>query len=93
MARYKNINGVVTELSAEEDAELDARAEASDLDLSHIRVQRNGMMGSCDWTQVADGVLTAEKVAEWATYRQELRDYPAQSDRVSTMPAWPTPPE
>lgn len=93
MARYKNINGVVTELSAEEDAELDARAEASDLDLSHIRVQRNGTLLSCDWTQVADAPLTAEKVAEWATYREELRDYPAQSDRVSTMPEWPTPPE
>jgi hypothetical protein len=42
---------------------------------------------------MADTPLTAEKVAEWATYRQELRDYPSQSDKVSTLPDWPTPPE
>jgi hypothetical protein len=93
MARYKNINGVVTELSAEEDAELDARAEASDLDLSHIRVQRNAMLGGCDWTLGVDSPLSDEKKVEWTTYRQELRDHLAQSDRVSTMPEWPTPPE
>mgnify|MGYP006104287265 CR=1 FL=1 len=93
MARYKNINGVVTELSAEEEAELDERAEASDLNLSDIRVRRDGTMTSCDWTQGPDSPLSDAKKAEWATYRQELRDYPAQSDKVSTLPDWPTPPE
>lgn len=93
MARRKVVNGVYYDLTAEEEAELDARAEAADLDLSHVRSQRNGLLSASDWTQVADVALSAEKVAEWVTYRQALRDYPSQSDRVSTLPAWPTPPE
>ena len=92
MARQKVVNGVYYDLTAEEEAELTAQAEAADLDMQFIRGQRDSMLAAADWTQVADPPLTAEKVAEWATYRQELRDYPAQSDRVSTLPAWPTPP-
>ena len=93
MARQKVVNGVYYDLTAEEEAELDAQAEAADLDLGMVRGTRDGMLRGSDWTQVADVVLTAEKVAEWVTYRQELRDYPAQSDRISTLPDWPTPPE
>jgi len=93
MARRKVVNGVYYDLTAEEEAELDAQAEAADLDLGMVRGTRDGMLRGSDWTQVADVVLTAEKVAEWVTYRQELRDYPAQSDKVSTLPDWPTPPE
>ncbi len=76
--------------------EIDARnAQTADLDLDFagIRARRNGALAQSDWTQMADTPLAAEKVAEWATHRQELRDYPAQSDKVSTLPAWPTPPE
>tara|TARA_R100001244_G_scaffold58606_1_gene49492 strand:+ start:1691 stop:1972 length:282 start_codon:yes stop_codon:yes gene_type:complete len=93
MARYKVVNGVRSELSAAEEAELNAQAEAHDQDLTHVRIQRNGKLAGCDWTQLGDVALTADEVAAWATYRQELRDYPAQSDRVSTLPEWPTPPE
>ena len=93
MARQKVVNGVYYDLTAEEEAEMAARAEAADLDLSRVRSQRNGLLSASDWTQVADVALSAEKVAEWVTYRQALRDYPSQSDRVSTLPAWPTPPE
>ena len=76
--------------------ELDAMAAAAaddDLNFQSVRGMRDNLLRDSDWTQVADGPMTAEKVAEWATYRQELRDYPAQSDKVSTLPAWPTPPE
>jgi hypothetical protein len=93
MARQKIVNGVYYDLTAEEEAALDARAEAADLDLSDIRIQRNGLLAASDWTLMVDSALTDEKKAEWTTYRQELRDYPAQSDRVSTLPAWPTPPD
>jgi hypothetical protein len=44
--------------------------------LERIRNWRNTELASCDWTQVADS--TAEKTA-WATYRQALRDLPAQN--------------
>ena len=93
MARQKVVNGVYYDLTAEEEAALDAQREAADLDLSRVRSQRNSLLSASDWTQVADVAISAEKVAEWVTYRQALRDYPAQSDRVSTLPAWPTPPE
>ncbi len=89
----KILDGVEIELTAEEIAAGDARAEAFDLDLNPVRSHRDGLLFGSDWTQVADVALSAEKVAEWATYRQALRDYPSQSDRQSTLPDWPTPPE
>ena len=45
-----------------------------------------------DWTQGNDSPLTDEKKAEWATYRQELRDIPATYSKVSEV-VWPTEPE
>ncbi len=77
----------------EEIAEANAQAEAQDSDLTRIRQERNSRLSACDWTDLPNAPLTAEKAAEWQTYRQELRDYPAQSDKVSTLPEWPTPPE
>jgi len=44
MARQKVVNGVYYDLTAEEEAELVARAEASDLDMNMVRSQRNGML-------------------------------------------------
>jgi hypothetical protein len=41
-----------------------------------IRLWRNAELSACDWTQLTDS--TADKAA-WATYRQELRDLPAQN--------------
>ena len=104
MARQKVVNGVYSDLTAEEEAALEAQAEAADLDLSDSRVRRNCMLFQSDWTQVADAPLSAEKVAEWATYRQELRDlfetYTRVSELTTTDPDtnvvtsnWPTPPE
>ena len=58
--------------------------------VNRMRILRNGALKASDWTQLSDAPVDA---AAWATYRQELRDYPAQSDKVSTLPAWPTPPE
>ena len=80
-------------MTAEEIAEIEARVAAADLNFNEVRMLRSGMLSASDWTQMVDSALTDEKKAEWATYRQELRDHPAQSDRVSTLPDWPTPPE
>ena len=92
MPLTKIVDNVVIELTAEESAEVEARVAAADQDFREVRMQRNGTLAASDWTLMVDSVLTDEKKAEWTTYRQELRDYPAQSDRVSTLPAWPTPP-
>ncbi|CAA0097564.1 Uncharacterised protein [BD1-7 clade bacterium] len=39
-----------------------------------IRTQRNQHLATSDWTQTPDTPLSAEIRAEWATYRQALRD-------------------
>lgn len=39
-----------------------------------IRTRRNKRLQACDWTQAVDSPLTDAKKAEWATYRQALRD-------------------
>ena len=93
MPKYKIVNGVRSELTTEEEAELDAMADAHDQDLSDIRGRRNSLLTTSDWTQLPGGPLTDEQKEAWDTYRDELRDYPAQSDRVSTLPDWPTEPE
>ena len=36
--------------------------------------KRNFRLMESDWTQCADSPLSAEKKAEWAAYRQSLRD-------------------
>lgn len=41
-----------------------------------VRDKRNRKLKDCDWTQMPDCQLSAEKKAEWATYRQALRDIP-----------------
>ena len=52
--------------------------ERTDLKLEIVRPMRDDILKSCDWTQVADAPLTDEKKAEWATYRQALRDLPSK---------------
>ena len=93
MALQKVVNGVYVDLTEAEIEQRDADIEAHDLDLSMVRSQRDGLLATSDWTQLPGGPLTDEQKTAWDTYRDELRDYPAQSDRVSTLPEWPTPPE
>ena len=38
--------------------------------------KRNLRLSACDWTQMPDSALSDSKKAEWATYRQALRDIP-----------------
>ena len=48
-------------------------------------------LAESDWTQMADTALTTEKKAEWATYRQALRDLPDASGwpHTHTLPTKP----
>ena len=91
MPRYKVVNGVRSELSAEEEAELDAQAEAYDLDMGRVRDQRNSMLRNSDWARLDDAALGDHTAAEWATYREELRDLPATYSRLSEV-VWPEDP-
>ena len=91
MPRQKVVNGVYYDLTAEEEAELTAQAEAADLDMNMVRGQRDGMLSAADWTQLGDAALGDHTPQEWATYRQELRDLPAAYSRVSEV-VWPNDP-
>tara|TARA_B100001094_G_scaffold319161_1_gene363620 strand:+ start:1922 stop:2341 length:420 start_codon:yes stop_codon:yes gene_type:complete len=42
-----------------------------------LRMKRNKKLSDSDWTQYPDSPLDSTKKAEWSTYRQELRDLPA----------------
>ena len=91
MARQKVVNGVYYDLTAEEEAALEAQAEAADLDMNMVRGQRDGMLSAADWTQLGDAALGDHTPEEWATYRQALRDLPAVYSRVSEV-VWPNDP-
>ena len=86
--------GEVTEveLTSEELAAQAAEAAAADEDFTQIRASRDQRLAGSDWTQGADSPLSNSKKAEWVTYRQELRDYPATASKVSELGAWPTEP-
>jgi hypothetical protein len=45
--------------------------------LRELRTRRNVLLYECDWTQLPDTGLTADKLLEWRDYRQQLRDFPA----------------
>ena len=63
--------------------------------MQEFRLQRDGKLYQSDWTQVADAPITSEKKAEWATYRQALRDTTSNlADDFDTPDgfAWPTAP-
>jgi len=91
MPRKKVVNGVYYDLTAEEEAELDAQAEAADLDVGRIRPQRDGQLRGSDWTQLGDAALAGHTAEEWATHRQVLRDIPQTYSRVSEV-VWPMDP-
>lgn len=92
MARTKVINGVVYPLTAEEEAEADARDAAwaageTDRNWAELRAERDYLLSETDWWAVSDRTMTAEQTA----YRQALRDLPANTaDPLN--PVWPTKP-
>lgn len=53
---------------------------------------RGQFLEMSDWTQLADVPLSAEKKAEWATYRQALRDITEQAGFPDNI-QWPVQPE
>lgn len=60
-----------------------------------IRSRRSYLLVECDWTQSPDSPLSAAKKAEWAAYRQALRDLPDQYPNVQSAEEveWPEKPE
>ena len=75
----------VTDLSAEE------IQVAKDSAMAQLRYTRNTLLTACDWTQIPD--CTIPKKAEWATYRQTLRDFPATISDARVSIEWPKNPD
>lgn len=86
----KPVNGkqvwVVTTAPAEE---LQARIAVK---ANQVRLDREPLLSTCDWTQLSDAPLTAEQVQIWRDYRQALRDVSEQPGFPWTI-IWPTRPE
>jgi hypothetical protein len=82
---YQSNESVITDGSA---------VTRTDNVLDIVRDLRNSLLLESDWTQVADTPLTDSKKAEWATYRQTLRDLPANNTSATSIDdvTFPTPP-
>jgi hypothetical protein len=68
--------------------EAEYAAGADDRAAAEIRTERDAKLAATDWTQVADAPVDQ---AAWATYRQALRDIPAQVGFPNEI-TWPTEP-
>ena len=60
-----------------------------EMDIRDVRGNRNRLLAESDWTQNRDVVLSND--ADWKTYRQALRDLPANTTDWRNPP-WPTKP-
>jgi len=88
-ADYVDEEGVtVTKASQEEAYTATKNAEAA----TAARATRDGLIASCDWMAIKafEGGTTVS--AEWATYRQALRDVSAQEGFPNDI-TWPEKPE
>ena len=62
--------------------------------MEELRRLRNIKLFQSDWTQIGDNKLSMSKQGEWSTYRQALRDVPANNSSVTDLSqvSWPTEP-
>jgi hypothetical protein len=79
---YRQTWAVVDMNDEEKAAEDERKADA-------VRAERNNRLSASDWTQVADAPVDKQA---WASYRQALRDVPAQAGFPWGV-QWPTQPE
>lgn len=62
--------------------------------IAEMKSERADKLLKSDWTQGADSPLSNSKKAEWATYRQALRDLPTTHAKILTIDnvTWPEEP-
>lgn len=98
-ANWAYINGAVDSISERvvnlQTLKIERRQRRIPTVANLIREQRRLLLQGCDWTQAADSPLSEEKKAEWAAYRQALRDLPDEQGSVNSIDdvVWPTPPQ
>jgi len=96
MPRFKLVNGVSIQFTAEEEAARDAEeatyaAGAFDRAIAGVRSKRNALIAATDYLALSDNTLSTEMT----TYRQALRDITNSVTTVDQVNAitWPTKPE
>ena len=92
MPRYHNINGENVQFTEAEEAARDAEEQAwadgqTDRYWAALRDERDRLITETDWWAGSDLTMTDEQ----ATYRQELRNLPANTEDPAN-PTWPTKP-
>ena len=88
MTRYHATPEGNVPFTAEEEAEWDAwEASANDRKGEDVRRERDLLLKETDWMASTDVTLSDA----WRTYRQALRDVPAQSGFPNDV-TWPTKP-
>ena len=95
MPRYKQIDGIKVQFTAEEEAARDIEEQqwsdgALDRGLNSLRQKRNHLLKETDWTSNSDVTMSSAMT----TYRQALRDITAGLDTVEKVNAkqFPTKP-
>jgi len=91
MPRYHNINGEMVQFTTDEETARDAEeaawaAGANARTAAEVRKERDVKLAACDWRASSDVALSTE----WRTYRQALRDVPAQLPGAVTWPVEPS---
>ena len=79
MPRYKLVNGVRIQFTAEEEAARDAEElawanGAFDRAMADLRAKRDKDLLDSDWTQLGDTTLTNDQKQAWMRFRTELRN-------------------
>jgi len=86
MPRYKQIDGIKVQFTAEEEAARDIEEQqwsdgALDRALNFLRQERNHLLKETDWTSNSDVTMSSAM----ATYRQALRDITSGLDTVAKV--------
>ena len=92
MPRFRNENGVRVQFTPEEERARDIEEAAwsdgtNDRAFAALREKRNTLLAKTDWRGMSD--LTMPDA--WKTYRQALRDLPANTSDPFNV-TWPTAP-
>tara|TARA_Y100000004_G_C8925350_1_gene417388 strand:+ start:1356 stop:1643 length:288 start_codon:yes stop_codon:yes gene_type:complete len=95
MPRFKLVDGVSVQLTAEEEAARDAEETAwangaFDRAMAELRAKRNGLLAETDFYGNSDVTMSSEMT----TYRQNLRDITSGLSTVDDVNnvTWPTKP-
>lgn len=90
-------SGVIRSKTKKElyETEVITEDEYSEYLLTKLRAKRDALLASCDYLMMSDYPISDEDKTEWETYRQSLRDLPANLSEIADLEksAFPNQPE